>query len=171
MHKWIVHDLLHICIHLHCTLHIQSPITVITARKWLLCASVLFWQNWRLLALIYPSGNVNPVIYCLPLCRVLDTTSRLTRAYVAWAPSVTKSWRLVHIWSSNACSFTFMHLADAFIQSDLQYIQVIHVFFFISICVPWALNPQVSLFLSRVYDAIVHWCVSRWPSGRSSSVF
>ncbi len=65
---------------------------------------------------------------CLPLCRVLDPTSRLTRAYVAWAPSVTKSWRLVHIWSSNACSFTFMHLADAFIQSDLQYIQVIHVF-------------------------------------------
>ncbi len=25
-------------------------------------------------------------------------------------------------------SFTFMHLADAFIQSDLQYIQVIHMF-------------------------------------------
>ncbi len=24
------------------------------------------------------------------------------------------------------CSFTFMHLADAFIQSDLQCIQVIH---------------------------------------------
>ncbi len=28
--------------------------------------------------------------------------------------------------------FTFMHLADAFIQSDLQYIQVIH---FLSVCV------------------------------------
>ncbi len=26
-------------------------------------------------------------------------------------------------------SFTFMHLADAFIQSDLQYIQAIHVFY------------------------------------------
>ncbi len=28
--------------------------------------------------------------------------------------------------------FTFMHLADAFIQSDLKYIQVIH---FLSVCV------------------------------------
>ncbi len=34
-----------------------------------------------------------------------------------------------------------MHFADAFIQSDLQYIPVIH-FFFISMCVPWELNPQ-----------------------------
>ncbi len=33
-----------------------------------------------------------------------------------------------------------MHLADAFIQSDLQYIQVI--IFFVSMCVPWELNPQ-----------------------------
>ncbi len=36
-------------------------------------------------------------------------------------------------------TFTFMHLADAFIQSDLQYIQVIH--FFVSMCVLWELNP------------------------------
>ncbi len=36
--------------------------------------------------------------------------------------------------------FTFMHLADAFIQSDLQCIQAIH--FFVSMCVPWELNPQ-----------------------------
>ncbi len=35
--------------------------------------------------------------------------------------------------------FTFMHLADAFIQSDLQCIQAIHV---LSVCVPWELNPQ-----------------------------
>ncbi len=33
-----------------------------------------------------------------------------------------------------------MHLADAFIQSDLQCIQVIH--FFVSMCVPWESNPQ-----------------------------
>ncbi len=33
-----------------------------------------------------------------------------------------------------------MHLADAFIQSDLQCIQAID--FFISMCVPWELNPQ-----------------------------
>ncbi len=35
-------------------------------------------------------------------------------------------------------TFTFMHLADAFIQSDLQCIQVIH--FFVSTCVPWESN-------------------------------
>ncbi len=33
-----------------------------------------------------------------------------------------------------------MHLADAFIQSDLQYIQVIY--FFVSLCVLCELNPQ-----------------------------
>ncbi len=33
-----------------------------------------------------------------------------------------------------------MHLADAFIQSDLQCIQAI--LFFVSMCVPWELNPQ-----------------------------
>ncbi len=37
--------------------------------------------------------------------------------------------------------FTFMHLADAFIQSPLQCIQVIH-FLSICMCVPWELNPQ-----------------------------
>ncbi len=37
-------------------------------------------------------------------------------------------------------TFTFMHLADAFIQSDLQCIQAIH--FFVSMCVPWESNPQ-----------------------------
>ncbi len=34
----------------------------------------------------------------------------------------------------------FMHLADAFIQSDLQCIQAIH--FFVSMCVSWESNPQ-----------------------------
>ncbi len=37
-------------------------------------------------------------------------------------------------------TFTFMHLAEAFIQSDLQCIQAIH--FFVSTCVPWESNPQ-----------------------------
>ncbi len=36
--------------------------------------------------------------------------------------------------------FTFMHLVDTFIQSDLQCIQAIH--FFVSMCVPWESNPQ-----------------------------
>ncbi len=37
-----------------------------------------------------------------------------------------------------------MHLADAFIQSDLQ---AIH--FFISMCVPWELNPQPFALLTQ----------------------
>ncbi len=39
-----------------------------------------------------------------------------------------------------------MHLADAFIQRDLQCIQVIHFF---SMCVPWELNPQPFALLTR----------------------
>ncbi len=39
----------------------------------------------------------------------------------------------------NWIKFTFMHLADAFIQSDLQ----LHSgYTFFSICVPWESNPQ-----------------------------
>ncbi len=38
-------------------------------------------------------------------------------------------------------TFTFMHLADAFIQSDLQYIQVMHV--------PWELNPRPFVLLTQ----------------------
>ncbi len=37
-------------------------------------------------------------------------------------------------------TFTFMNLADAFVQSDLQCIQVIPIF--VSTCVPWESNPQ-----------------------------
>ncbi len=36
--------------------------------------------------------------------------------------------------------YIFMHLADAFIQSDLQCIQAIHIS--VSTCVPWESNPQ-----------------------------
>ncbi len=37
-------------------------------------------------------------------------------------------------------TFTFMHLADAFIQSDLHCIKVT-VLHFISSCFPWESNP------------------------------
>ncbi len=47
-------------------------------------------------------------------------------------------------------TFTFMHLADAFIQSDLQCIQATHCFyFFISMCVLWELNPQPFALLTQ----------------------
>ncbi len=43
-----------------------------------------------------------------------------------------------------------MHLADAFIQNDLQCIQVIHLFFSISTWyVPWELNPQPFALLTQ----------------------
>ncbi len=45
------------------------------------------------------------------------------------------------------CSFTLMHLADAFIQSNLQCIQVIIVF--VSMCVLWELNPRPFALLTR----------------------
>ncbi len=45
-------------------------------------------------------------------------------------------------------TFAFMHLADSFIQSDLQCIQAIH-FSFISICVPRELNPQPCALLTQ----------------------
>ncbi len=47
--------------------------------------------------------------------------------------------------SKLGCTFTFMHLADAFIQSDIQ---VIH-FFFVSTCVPWESNPTTFVLLTQ----------------------
>ncbi len=44
--------------------------------------------------------------------------------------------------------FTFTHLADAFIQSELQCIQAIY-YFFVSMCVPWELNPQPFALLTQ----------------------
>ncbi len=43
--------------------------------------------------------------------------------------------------------FTFMHLADAFIQSDLRCIQAKKNF--INMCVPWQLNPQTFALLTQ----------------------
>ncbi len=42
--------------------------------------------------------------------------------------------------------YIFMHLPDAFIQSDLQCIQAIHFF---SMCVPWQLNPHTFVLLTQ----------------------
>ncbi len=43
--------------------------------------------------------------------------------------------------------FSFMHLTEAFIQSNLQCIQAIQ--FFISMCVLWELNPQPFALLTQ----------------------
>ncbi len=50
-----------------------------------------------------------------------------------------------------------MHLADAFIQSDLQ-----AIFFFISMCVPWELNPQPFALLTQ--------CSTTEPQEHSSCI-
>ncbi len=44
-------------------------------------------------------------------------------------------------------TFSFMHLADAFIESDIQ---AIHFYtFFVSMCVPWEFNPQPFALLTQ----------------------
>ncbi len=47
------------------------------------------------------------------------------------------NWKIEH-WANAILLFSVMHLADAFIQSDLHYIQGTH---FISSCIPWESNP------------------------------
>ncbi len=56
-------------------------------------------------------------------------------------------WTESRIYSRPKFTFTFMHLADAFIQSDLQ----LHsgYAFFVSICVPWESNPQPFALLTQ----------------------
>ncbi len=45
--------------------------------------------------------------------------------------------------------FTFTYLADAFIQSDLQYSTFRLYIFLMSMCVPWELNPQPFVLLTQ----------------------
>ncbi len=52
-------------------------------------------------------------------------------------------------------TFTFMHLADAFIQSDLQLYS--GYTFFVSTCVPWELNPQPFALLTQCSTTEPHW--------------
>ncbi len=47
-------------------------------------------------------------------------------------------------------TFTFMHLADAFIQSDLLFIVIFRLYICIVImCVPWESNPQPFALLTQ----------------------
>ncbi len=67
--------------------------------------------------------------------RALST--RTTRHRNSFFPQAIISWTHDNNYGT---LFTFMHLADAFIQSDLQRIHAIHIF--VSTCVPWESNPQ-----------------------------
>ncbi len=67
-----------------------------------------------------------------------------------------------------------MHLADTFIQSDLQCIQAIHIF---PVCVPWELNPQPFALLTQcsttepqehIYNAAHLNTKPLHPTGRSA---
>ncbi len=66
-----------------------------------------------------------------------------------WALThITRSYLCMNEWQRCAFSFTFMHLADTFIQSDLQCIQAIHVYDYVcsleSNPQPFALLTQCS---------------------------
>ncbi len=53
------------------------------------------------------------------------------------------------LWCKAEFTLTFMHLADAFIQSDLQAI-ISYIFtYFFSMCVPWESNPQPFALLTQ----------------------
>ncbi len=73
-------------------------------------------------------------------CDYLRLSFRLTNGYLRKHVIMSKE-------SEICLSITFMHLADAFIQSDLQ----LHsgYTFFISMCVPWELNPQPFVLLTQ----------------------
>ncbi len=68
-----------------------------------------------------------------------------TPAYPAY-PDTTSLFYTIQV------SFTFMHLADAFIQSDLQCIHAIHIF--VITCVSWESNPQPFTLLTQCSN---HW--------------
>ncbi len=79
------------------------------------------------------SMNLDVILFLNTIFRIL-----YSREVFNWN-AVCKSWLWVLMGSYSL--FTFTHLADGFIQSDLQCIQAIHIFF-VSTCAPRESNPQ-----------------------------
>ncbi len=85
-----------------------------------------------------PSHPAHSLFELLPSGRRYRALStRTTRHRNSFFPQAIISWTHDNNYGT---LFTFMHLADAFIQSDLQRIHAIHIF--VSTCVPWESNPQ-----------------------------
>ncbi len=80
---------------------------------------------------------------------VIDNEHRCILLMAFWMhrDTVTRSWGplLCH-----SFTFTFMHLADAFIQSDLHCMQVT-VLHFISSCFPWEWNHDIGIASAMLY--------------------
>ncbi len=74
---------------------------------------------------------------CTPMQARFPKRPAATSMSAKYTLTTSNSW---HFFKTSWVDITFKHLADAFIQSDLQCIQVI--IFFVSMCVPWELNPQ-----------------------------
>ncbi len=86
-----------------------------------------------------------------PICRRMSINSCQAVLYAPKIKNIRPSLKVLYPFrdvQGLKFTFTFMHLADAFIQSDLQCIQVM-LFFFVSMCVPWELNPRTFALLTQ----------------------
>ncbi len=116
--------------------------------KWPKTPYAAFPLDWQISA---QENTVYSAFRILILCWAIDLVGK---------PNTTSPiWNNFHSCNLSAFTFTLMHLADTFIQSDLQYIQVIH---FLSVCVfpgNWTHN------LCAANTMLYHWatgtlCVS-----------
>ncbi len=84
---------------------------------------------------------------------------------VRWRHKTVWVWHIAKLLPLLHFTFTFMHLADAFIQSDLQ----LHsgYTFLISTCVPWESNPQPFALLTQCSTTEPHRNTIKQPIGFS----
>ncbi len=112
-----------------------------------------YWLCWSIVYGKYPGWRGEEHRWFLQLCSLsaggscglLHYSSRTRQwcscsAHSQWFPC-RRWWG----WVEGDFSFTFMHLADTFIQSDLQF----KLYFFIIMCVPSELNPQPFALLTQ----------------------
>ncbi len=94
-----------------------------------------FWQGNTYVKIHAPEvvayHNYNEQLYLAPNLKMC-TLIRIFTSFAQVNPFVHDNTEGIYI--------TFIHLADAFIQNDLQNIQAVHIF--VSICDPWESNPQ-----------------------------
>ncbi len=100
-------------------------------------------NNLDQIHLLSPNSSLN-WIPLMPSCflskYMWDVIYSVVKNHCLLRSEMKEPYKVKKASSTITVAFTFMHLADAFIQSDLHCIQVT-VLHFISSCFPWESNP------------------------------
>ncbi len=125
--------------------------TAVAKASWLMLSSTLVFHLQNYWTCIVPSPGVHTPE---------SNLRSMNFAYVVLRNGLGLGGAVVHSPTSpDYITFIFMHLADAFIQSDLQYIKAIHL---LSVCVfpgNWTHDFCTAKILKCAFDVKAYYCI------------